>query len=230
MKTMLKLAAVLFLAVMIVAAVAMQSAIKEARAEQQNLLQPSADAGVLPENKAAPQSSVVSDEVQKLRDANKDLPKLRNEVRQLRRQAAEMEKLRADNERLKNAPKPVPRQYPPDYIKKNAFVDAGLATPEATVQTFLWALTRRDYKRFMDCLSSEAVASMGVTSEEKFQQEASEASKVFPGFRIAEKKENSPDEVKLTIEMMPGIDGAGDANGPITLKRIGNEWKVGGFR
>jgi hypothetical protein len=226
MKTMLKLAAVLLLAVMIIAAAAMQSAIKEARAEQQNLLQPGADAGVVQQNNVASQPAVASDEAQRLRDVNKDLPKLRNEVRQLRRQAEEMEKLRADNEWLKNAPKPAPRQYPPDFIKRDALVDAGLATPEATVQTAMWAMVNGNLRRMKQCATAEGLAEMGQMTEEQFREQAAEAAKVIPGFRITDKGEHSPDEVWLTIEVVPGVEGS---DRTMKLKRVGNEWKLESF-
>ena len=227
MKIVLKLAAIVLLIVMIGGAVTLQSAIKDARAEQQELSKSGADVGAPQENKNAAGPTAESDELQRLREANKDLPKLRNEVRQLRRQADEMAKLRADNERLKNGPKQGAKQYPPDYIKRDAMGDAGLATPEAAVQTFFWAMTRGNYQRFKDCLSPEAMKVLADESEEKFTASSAEASKVLPGFRIADKQVISADEVKLTIELMPGVENASQG---MTLKHIGNEWKLGGFK
>jgi hypothetical protein len=224
MKTMLRIAAVLVLLVMIGGVVTLQSAIKDARAEQQELSKPGVDAGAAAESKDGSRPAGESDEAQRLREANKDLPKLRNEVRQLRRQADEMAKLRADNERLRNAPKGA-KQYPPDYIRRDALADAGLATPEATAQTFLWAMLHGDIKRLKDCVTPEAQAHMSELnqSEEQIQEQTAEMKKVFPGFRIAEKKDISADEVELKIEIMPGMDGA---NSTVTMKRVGNEWKM----
>ena len=52
-----------------------------------------------------------------------------------------------------------------------------------------------------------------------------EGAKAIPGFRILDKEEKSPDEVVLKIEMIPDADLGGQE---MTLKRIGNEWKLGG--
>src|SRR5207253_1144695 len=54
---------------------------------------------------AKPQPDL-SDEIAKLQVENRDLPKVRNEVRQLRDQKQEFERVRADNDRLR-APTPV---------------------------------------------------------------------------------------------------------------------------
>ena len=229
MKTMLKMAAALVLLVMIGGAVTLQSAIKDARTEQQELSKAAADAGATAESKDGSLPAGANDEVLRLREANKDLPKLRNEVRQLRRQAEEMAKLSADNERLKNAPKQGVRQYPPDFVRRVALVDKGLATPEATIQTFFWAMTQGNVSRMKDCMSAEEAAKLPQQSDEKIGEEAAQAAKAIPGFRIAEKRDLSPDEVEMKIEVMPGVDGDIGADGtdqPIKLKRVGNEWKV----
>jgi hypothetical protein len=232
MKTILKLTAVLVLLVMIGGVVTLQSAIKDARTEQQELSKTGADAGAMAESKDGSRPTGVSDEVLRLREANKDLPKLRNEVRQLRRQADEMAKLRADNERLKNALKPGARQYPPDFVRRGALIDAGQATPEATVQTFFWAMTQGNVSRIKDCMSAEDVAKLAQQSDEKLKEETAMVGKAIPGFRIAEKHDISPGEVEMKIEVMPGVDGDIGMDGaerPVKLKRVGNEWKLEGF-
>lgn len=227
MKTILKLAAGVILLVMIGGAVTLQSAIKDARSEQQSLQQSGADAGATQQKNDAAQPTAESVEAAKLREANKELPKLRNEVRQLRRQAEALAKLQAENEKLKNAPVPGARQYPPDYIRRAALVDAGLATPEATMQTFLWAMTRGNLERMKSCLASNRLADLPQMSAEQFQKQAEEAAKVMPGFRIVERTDMSPYVVRLKVEMMPGME---DAEREGVLERVGNEWKIaGGF-
>jgi hypothetical protein len=224
MKTILKLAAAVVLLVMIGGMVTLQSAIKDARTEQQELSKTSADAGTSAKDDSSPAAE--SEEVRRLREGNKDLPKLRNEVRKLRRQADEMAKLRADNERLKNAPKPVARQYPPDFIKRDMLRDSGLSTPEAAAQTAIWAMTHGELNRLKECLTSEAAASMLAAKDEASLRRDMEGAKVIPGFRILDKEERSADEVVLKIELIPDLDTGGQE---MKFKRVGNEWKLGGM-
>ena len=233
MKTMLKMAAALVLLVMIGGAVTLQSAIKDARTEQQELSKAGADAGAQAEGKDGSLPAGANDEVLRLREANKDLPKLRNEVRQLRRRADEMAKLRADNERLQNVSKQGAKQYPPDFVRRAALVDKGLATPEATIQTFMWAMTQGNVSRMKDCMSAEDAAKLSQQqSDDQMREDMAKAGKAIPGFRIAGRHDISPSEVEITVEVMPSADGSIGSDGtdrPIKLKRVGNDWKLEGM-
>lgn len=227
MKT--KTITLLLLALVAVGGVAMvasnQNTIAKARAEHQALLAESEEAHRLAEeNKDMTRLRAEGADLEKLRQENKELPKLRNDVRQLRRQAEELKKLQAENQRLQTQQKSGVSghvQMPPGYITKSAMVDAGLGSPEAAMQTALWAMCHGNYKRLLECMTPEFALKMSNEDEESIRKHAAEREATFPGFRIAEKTEVSPDEVIIKFQV---ID---DENiRPVHLKRIGNEWKL----
>src|SRR5688500_5658323 len=96
---------------------------------------------------------IQTDEIVQLEQANRDLPKLRNAVRTLREEKRELDRLASENERLATAIKTTPRSNAPRLSEAEGFVlrekwsNAGFGTPEATVQTFFWAITQRNAKR-----------------------------------------------------------------------------------
>src|SRR5262245_60313509 len=82
-----------------------------------------------------------------------ELLRLRNEVRQLRAQKREVEKLRAENQRLADEIKSgnfAPRKLSEmeGYVAKENWSNAGFATPEATVRTFIWAFSTGNLDQF----------------------------------------------------------------------------------
>src|SRR5262245_54711836 len=98
-------------------------------------------------NRRAPQQGD-DQEIQSLTEATRELPKLRNEVRQLREQKPEIDRLRSENGRLAaqissgaNRPKLAQME---GYVAKEQWVQAGFATPEATVQSYFWSIANQD--------------------------------------------------------------------------------------
>src|SRR5207247_2659168 len=86
-----------------------------------------------------------NEELGGLRAAAQEVRKLRNEVSQLRAQRSELEPLRDENQRLKTAPirsvsSAVQITQQPEYFARENWIFAGYATPEATLQSFLWAM------------------------------------------------------------------------------------------
>ncbi len=203
-----------------------QSAVARLRAEQQVLLSESQEARQLAaENEGIAKLREEYAEVVKLRDENKDLPRLRNEARQLRRQAEESGKLSAENERLRDTisanqsrGKSGAPALPADFVTRAAMGDVGLSTPEAAVQTAFWAMSQGNLERVAQCFVD---GGPNLNNAERERTDMMEGMKSFPGFRIAEKKMISPDEVELGMQSSMGGPAA-----PIKLKLVGNEWKI----
>lgn len=89
-------------------------------------------------------------------DQFKELLRLRGAVGGLRAQSQEVEKLRQETLQLQTA-----RDVPPDIaghawlpFNLNSLAFAGYATPEATIQSALWAQSKGDTKALLDCLAS----------------------------------------------------------------------------
>jgi hypothetical protein len=215
------------LAAACVAAIALnQNAIVRLRLEKQSLLAESQEVQRLArENQDLDRLRQINQEGDVLRQENKDLPKLRNEIRQLRLQLADLEKLRAENQRLLAQPKSAaanhaPAAVPPDFIPKTALTDAGLDTPEAALQTLFSAMCRGDVKRLFQCSLVRPESEPQGEAAERLRQELIEQWGKFPGYRIAEKKTVSPDEVTFGVQ-----SSVGGQIMPMTFKRVGGEWK-----
>ncbi len=208
-------------------AVARQNAIGRLRAENESLLSQKQEAGRLAkENEGIGRLRAQVEGMEKIREENKDLPRLRNEVRQMRRGADELAKLRAENQRLleqaKNSAVPAaPAGLPDGFIPKAALVDAGLGSPEATVQTFFSAACRGDVHRMSQCTVADPGTEPRGADAERMRQDMMNELSAFPGFAIAGKKTISPSEVEL--ELKTQTDGAAL---PMKLKLVGAEWKM----
>jgi hypothetical protein len=173
-----------------------------------------------------------AEEIEALQNVNRDLPKLRNEVRKLREEKREFERLQAENERLAAATRAAPKTSAPPLTEAEGFVlkqtwsKAGFATPEATVQTFFWAIANKDITALAECVTGDARKSM----EEELQRSAA-GGKAFEenfgplakmqGFRIAEKKQLSENKVEVSIQAA-----AGGRAMPMRLQLVDGEWKL----
>jgi len=218
-KAMIRLLLILICAGMVVAIGVRQNSISNLRRENESLLPANDETQRLSAGRQEmTQLQTDHDEYAKLQKENADLPKLRNEVRQLRRDADDFSKLRAENERLtvagKSGPARASSSPPPGFIPTAALVDVGLASPESTVQTFFAAMVRGDVKRAVQCLYASDGVEADLSGEDSL-------AKGFPGYRIASKKIISDAEIVIAIQTS-----AFGPEVPMTLKRVGNEWKL----
>jgi hypothetical protein len=98
-------------------------------------------------------------EIDRLREENRDLLKLRNEVNQLRDTRVEFQKVSEENQRLRSQPRPAPQSVAnqpsiqPIIININSLYDRGLNTPEDTVQTFYWARREGNVASLSRCVT-----------------------------------------------------------------------------
>jgi hypothetical protein len=112
-------------------------------------------------SKVANAQAALDEELTRLRAEAREVHKLRNEMSQLRVERSESEKLRAENQRLKTASisdgsSAVQAVQQPEFFAKENWIFAGHATPEATVQTFLWAMREGDLKTLQAGVTAEA--------------------------------------------------------------------------
>ena len=208
-------------------AVVRQNAIGRLRAEHETLLSQKQEAVRLAkENEGIGRLRAEVEGMQKIREENRDLPRLRNEVRQMRREADELAKLRAENQRLlEQAKSPAvpaaPPQLPDGFMPKATLVDAGLSSPEATVQTFFAAACHGDVHRMAQCTVADPANEPKGADAERMRQEMMDQMSKFPGFAIGEKKTLSPSEIELELKTA-----AGGVSLPMKLKLVGAEWKM----
>jgi hypothetical protein len=192
------------------------------------------------EAKSGDQKAPASEELERLRTEAREVHKLRNEVSQLRAAVKEADQLRAENQRLRvtgKSPQTAPATGVPGpstaasqegyYAKENwAFI--GYATPEAALQSVIWAMRERDTKTFLAGLTPEEMERMqrewGNKSEAQVSVDAKRGTDKISGIRILESKTLSDDEVVLSIYAAGGEDKVQK----VSMKRYGAEWRMAG--
>jgi len=157
-----------------------------------------------------------------LKVATNETQQLRNQVRQA---ASENERLRAAQANVvAAASSPVTA---PDTFPKEQWKFAGYASPEASFQSTLWAMSQGDSRTFLAGLTAEERANVEKSwqnkSTEQIGEEGRRETREISGFRILERREIADDQVALTIY----ASGKGDT-AEMLLQRIGSEWKLAG--
>ena len=228
---MTKIIAVCLLAAAVGAAWGQRNSIAALREKNIELRQQANAENAARENRGAP-PRVDDQEIQSLTEATRELPKLRNEVRQLRQQKPEIDRLRSENGQLAaqissgaNRPKLAQME---GYVAKEQWVQAGFATPEATIQSFFWAVANQDTAYIVQCMAPKMKREF---DREFAGKSPEEQQKVFAegmgtlgrmgGYRIAGTEQVSENKVIIGIEAA-----AGGHVMKMPLERIGNEWKL----
>jgi hypothetical protein len=202
--------------------------IGELRAENMTLEQASAEASQLKADLAKSTGNEVQDaeEIERLREENHDLLKLRNEVNQLREARVQFEKVSAENQRLKSVAKSAPNPARKETVIQPILVlvanlaNQGWSTPEATVQTIFWAqrqgngeLLSRSFIPEHRALLRDGLA-RGLQLD--FQQIVS--------IEIVARRDIDAATVQLGIHVHSTVDAAWDKKMVVTLKLRGGDW------
>jgi hypothetical protein len=115
-----------------------------------------------------------------------------------------------------------PPPTPAGFVSREALTDVGLETPEAAVQTFFRALRDGDVQRMRDCTGDARLTPKELEKKgEAMGQMMNEEMQTFSDFKIAERKDISPNEVLFGLQ-----SSRGPAIFRITLRKIGNQWIV----
>src|SRR5687767_3065480 len=215
-----------FLVVVLLAAIWFQrQTLHEARAERTQVQTPAME-----EQTAVP---VDLGELEHLRQTTRELPRVRNEVRQLRAQTNELAHLRTAQQRLlgqlaglTNAPPRTPPTPELGFVMCDTWVNAGVAAPEATIQTFFWALRHQNFEALATCWTPEEARSSGLINKTtgQWEPEALQRMRVMgdaPAYRIVRMESTSDDRVRAHIQA--AVDGATLI---LELTRIGPDWKL----
>jgi hypothetical protein len=171
----------------------------------------------------APQQGAIA----ALMESNRDLPKLRNEVRQLREQKTEAARLREANRQLAASStntRPARLSEMRGYAAKESWANAGFARPEATLQTWFAAIRDGNAQQFAECLSptmQEQLRREAASGRQAGMTKAMEFLGKIAGYQIAEREQAAEDRVTL------GVRAA--ANGEVlklSLQKIDGQWKL----
>ena len=179
-------------------------------------------------------------ELEQLRTEVSEVHKLRNEVTQLRAGAKTTEQLRSENQRLRGADRQPPAApkaggtTPPatvpqeGYYAKENWTFSGYATPEAALQSVVWAMREGDTKTILGAVTPEEMARMqsewAGKSEAEISADAKRGTEKINSIRILDSRAISDDEVVLNVYAAGGEDKIQK----ISMKRLGGEWKMAG--
>jgi hypothetical protein len=181
-------------------------------------------------NDTAAAHAKLDEEITRLRFEAQEVHKLRNEVSQLRGQRNELERQRAENQRLKsgtlsNVPSAAQPSQEQDYFANQDWTFAGYATPEAALQSSLWAMREGDLNSLQASTTADGWARIGGGMDNQSDARMAEAIKRkvknSAGFRILERKSVTKDEIILRVH----ADGENAAQN-IVMKRSDGEWKM----
>jgi cell division protein FtsB len=172
-----------------------------------------------------------------------DAARLRGEITQLRTAARDTEKLRAENQQLRsenqtlrgaaNTPAPQPPQPPqPEQqaasLPRESWKFSGYGSPEAALVSAIWSMQQGNPKQYFDSLTADeqlrmAKAWEGKTPEEIAAKHQNDTASIT-GMKITERQAISPNEVQMNI-FIEGVN----REEKVSMKRVGNDWKFGGF-
>jgi hypothetical protein len=190
------------------------------RSEQQRLIAQMSggvESGLAPAT-AAPEERLASPEVPF------ELLQLRNEANRLARRKQELNAARGENERLKQqlATSRTNRGgLPPGFLRKSEARMMGYQTPEATLQTFLWAMHGRNLTNLLETLTPEAVARINKPYAHRPPEEIFEGSEALVGLGVIESERMADGLMRLKLQLTPELPPAN-----LTFRLIGNEWKM----
>ncbi len=109
---------------------------------------------------------------------------------------------------------------------------AGYGTPEASVQSMLWAGSIGDFKKFLAGCTPEQVErfrnKMAGKSDDEIRRETIAWANALVGYKITKKEVISADEVHLHIHATPSAVGLHSGKVIVIMKKIGTEWKQAG--
>jgi hypothetical protein len=132
----------------------------------------------------------------------------------------------ASNATLKTSPKGVAQPTPLSF--------AGYATPEATLQSLIWASSVGDLEKCEAGLSPDQQArfrhNMARKSDDQKKRDAAAWASSYASYKITQKDIISEDEVHLHITSPLSPDGRRGGDEILIMKKIGDAWKQAGRR
>jgi len=173
----------------------------------------------------------VAAEIAQLREQTRELLKLRNEVSRLRRLKADLEAEKREHARLvalqpQEGEKAKPGYEQPIKLEKTAFADQGLLTPEATLQTFLWAMREWDTNRLVHCVVLGQRKAFHERLPRSPREEARKRQLFYTlSVELVARREVSPDTVQIGII----VEWLGD-RAPLTFRLEEQEWRLDAAR
>lgn len=181
-------------------------------------------------------------EIDQLRAENERLTRLQipaDEQERFRAERAELERLRAQMAAAPTDPAPSLEGGSGAFRAATELVDAGMATPEATIETLLWAALHEENDRAMDILDLDRMRTAmldymketdpdAVLGDEMtmsgFTLMTPEQRAEFVAFQVMNQQFHAPDHVEIEAAM--SLASGRVETQRLILRRTGEEWKL----
>ena len=167
-------------------------------------------------------------------DDSRELLRLRGEVTALRQQTAGLASVLTENRQVQpdhsshgtNAADATPTA---DYWPRKSWAFVGYASPDAALQSSLWAANNGDVKTVLagatGQLQQDIEKELSGKSEDEMSVKAMDEVIGFQSVRILDRTVQPDGTALLTVE----FDGQYDNHtGKLLLQRVGNDWKLAG--
>jgi hypothetical protein len=221
------------LAIVTTALIAVQhQQLGQLRTENASLQQASAEADQLKADlvKSTGAEAEAEDEIARLHEENRDLLKLRNQVYQLRQATTQFEQVRAENQRLQEVaqnnrtrePKHV--AFQPIVIEIQNLTFQGLNTPEAAVQTCLWAQREGNADALYNCYVPERQAEIRTRYGNMQWQRQNIPSGIT--IEIVARRDVDPNTVQIGVQVSSNNGSISEKKMLFSLKLRNGEWKL----
>jgi hypothetical protein len=184
-----------------------------------------------------------NDEIKQSQKNLLELLKLRNEVTQLRRQlAVEQTEKQQLQTQIPNNPKAESsasangiKTLNSPYITKDQLKFVGSATPEAALQSSVFAMYNgENYNDFVSSITPEAQSSTNFPTRESFQRDEQNTQQTFAGLQVLAEKAVSDNQVEIEA-MFDSVENNPDGSQKINTQyvvapfaKVGGEWKSNG--
>ena len=161
--------------------------------------------------------------------ARAELLKLRGEMAVLSRQKDDLQQLLSGMQSAAGKNEPA---YPTNALPRESWGFAGYGTPEAAIQSCLWAKSSGNQNLWLGSLTTNMVSWLTNgyikgNSEEERTQFLVDQTKGWSGFRILREFPVADDTMLIQIELNYQTDGqAGSHVSVEEMKNIGGEWKT----
>jgi hypothetical protein len=182
-----------------------------------------------------------NDELKVLRVQVQDLLRVRHELRLLRSATNDLARLQEENRRLKQANTNatavtatmpdtvvVATDDPEAFVSRENWTFSGYATPEATLQSWIWSLREGDLNAFLATLMPddrarfEAQLQQSDKSEEELSAALKQQGDGLNGFQILDEDLDADG----TIVILARISGNDSSRHRFIFTRSGTEWKM----
>ncbi len=158
-----------------------------------------------------------------------ELLRFRSEVTRLTTRRRELFSVTNDNTRLRAQLKnrttnaSAATALPPGYILRSKAQRAGFNTPEATMESFLWAMQNRDLNSLLQALTPDSA----VQIETQLRQSGNSTNEFFQrlegwvGMAILGRRQMPDGSIEANVEVVPGVAVK------FQFQLLGGQWRMG---